>query len=193
MDEVSVPTTPNKIPTIHFDAEEELPQQPPPPVVRSQSFEIPRSKPQGIHAHFDTTTSELRPGINRASISHSEGYGLRRPSVQSRRSFATSVSSFSLYSNFAGERFQHKKKKGKKHTAEHIDVEKARDKKQQHRSSQSSDESSSSSSSSSEDDVSGKSIDEDDDDGKPKATVGKAMLMFLKAFIGSGVLFIPKA
>lgn len=183
MEEVSVPTT--RIPTIHFEAEEQEDEPQQPPVVRSQSFEIPRSKPQGIHAHFDTTTSELRPGINRASISHSEGYGLRRPSVQSRRSFATSVSSFSLYSNFAGERFQHKKKKGKKHTTDHIDIEKARDKKQQHRSSQSSDESSM------EDDVSSKSIDEEDE--KPKATVGKAMLMFLKAFIGSGVLFIPKA
>ncbi|KAI8882497.1 hypothetical protein K501DRAFT_186619 [Backusella circina FSU 941] len=34
---------------------------------------------------------------------------------------------------------------------------------------------------------------EDVDTDVPKASVGKAMFMFLKAFIGSGVLFLPKA
>lgn len=34
---------------------------------------------------------------------------------------------------------------------------------------------------------------EDTEELAPKASVGKAMFMFLKAFIGSGVLFLPKA
>ena len=44
----------------------------------------------------------------------------------------------------------------------------------------------------SEYDISSVNSDEEGADA-PKASVGKAMFMFLKAFIGSGVLFLPKA
>lgn len=166
------PTT--TIPTITF--QDVLPQL---PTLRSQSFELPRGKQQGVHAHFDKGTSIVRPGMNKSSVSHSEGYSLRRPSVQSRKSFSRSISSFSLYSHFAGERFSHndkRRKDSRKLSMENIDLEKRRNRE----------------SISSIDDNSVKSFNSDDS-GSPKASVGKAMVMFLKAFIGSGVLFLPKA
>lgn len=165
------PTT--TIPTITFQ------DAPPPlPTLRSQSFELPRGKQQGVHAHFDKTASTVRPGMNKSSISHSEGYSLRRPSVASRKSFSRSVSSFSLYSHFAGERFSHNKRKdSRKLSMDTTDIEKRKNVKD---------------STSTIDDNSAKSFDSESGE-SPKASVGKAMVMFLKAFIGSGVLFLPKA
>lgn len=159
---------------------------------RSQSFELPREKQQGVHAHFDTSASSVRPGMNRASISHNEGQVLKRPSLHPRGSFARSISSFSLYSKFAGERFN---PTGNKHRAASIG-------KRRKNSSTSLEEcevgvEKCAGSSNLEEELvsisSNQDDNEDDDDGVPKASVGKAMFMFLKAFIGSGVLFLPKA
>jgi hypothetical protein len=167
---------------------------PPLPTLRSQSFELPRAKQEGVHAHFDKDSSIVRPGMNHTSASHSEGYSAdRRPSLHSRKSFTTSVSSFSLYSHFAGERFsdnindnEKRRRKNKKFSLDHIDIEKKK------RSEPYS--SSNSSSVEEEEDISSsKNLDEDNDADSRKASVGKAMFMFLKAFIGSGVLFLPKA
>jgi hypothetical protein len=161
---------------------------------RSQSFEIPREKQQGVHARFDTSASSVRPGMGRAGISHNEGQVLRRPSLQhSHRSFARSVSSFSLYSNFAGERFNqtgHKHcaasiEKRRKSNSKSLSVEQREIPQEKRRVGSSNDIEYGYSSNS--------SIDDEEDDGTPKASVGKAMFMFLKAFIGSGVLFLPKA
>ncbi|KAL9557337.1 hypothetical protein PS6_001881 [Mucor atramentarius] len=172
--------SPNAIPTIQIQE----PTSPPAlPTLRSQSFELPREKTAGVHAHFDASDSAVRPGINRASISHSEGYTLRRPSLNSRKSFARSVSSFSLYSHFAGERFSHPHHRhhssSRKNSAKSLDVEDVSLK-----GGDSSDSSYSNTSSTDE---------KDGENESPKASVGKAMFMFLKAFIGSGVLFLPKA
>ncbi|CEP12736.1 hypothetical protein [Parasitella parasitica] len=172
---------PNSIPTIQIQEPSSLP--PSLPTLRSQSFEIPREKTSGAHAHFDTSASFIRPGINRASKSHSEGYTLRRPSINSRKSFARSVSSFSLYSHFAGERFSHPNRhhhhpSSRKNSAKSSDLEDVSFKGASTDSNYSN----------------GSSIDEKGDGTMaPKASVGKAMFMFLKAFIGSGVLFLPKA
>ncbi|KAI8059979.1 transmembrane amino acid transporter protein-domain-containing protein [Gilbertella persicaria] len=84
-----------------------------------------------------------------------------------RKSFARSVSSISLYSHFAGERFDHH---------------------HHHRS-----KSSRPASLKEEKDASCHSSTSEDEEDAPKASVRKAMFMFLKAFIGSGVLFLPKA
>lgn len=165
------PTT--TIPTITF---QDIP--PPLPTLRSQSFDLPRGKQQGVHAHFDKAAAMVRPGMAKSSISHSEGYSLRRPSVASRKSFSRSVSSFSLYSHFAGERFSHNKRKdSRKLFMETSDLKKCKHFKE---------------STSTVDDNSAKSFDSENGE-PPKASVGKAMVMFLKAFIGSGVLFLPKA
>ncbi|GAA5810209.1 hypothetical protein MFLAVUS_003628 [Mucor flavus] len=162
------PTT--AIPSITFqDAPPNL------PTVRSQSFELPRGKQQGVHAHFEN--SIVRPGMTKTGVSHSEGYSLRRPSIHSRKSFARSVSSFSLYSHFAGERFGNNDKKRK--NSRKLSMEETEKR------------AASSGDISMEEDGSDKSLDEGE--GPPKASVGKAMFMFLKAFIGSGVLFLPKA
>lgn len=175
-------TSPNSIPRIQIQEPTSPPLPPPLPTLRSQSFEIPREKTTGVHAHFNTSASSARPGMNRASISHSEGYTLRRPPVHTRKSFARSVSSFSLYSHFAGERFSHPNHRhyssSRKTSAKSLDVEDVSIK------GGSSDSSYSSTSSINE---------KDGDNVSPKASVGKAMFMFLKAFIGSGVLFLPKA
>jgi hypothetical protein len=184
MNPQQIPTNVRANPTIQIEE--------PSAKLRSQSFEIPREKQQGVHAHFDDFASSVRPGINRAGISHNEGQVLQRPSLSTHRSFARSVSSFSLYSNFAGERFnetghkhrtvsigRRKKKKSKSAKGSQVAREKG------HVESSDMEDGFSSSSS-------GNSI-EDDHDDTPKASVGKAMFMFLKAFIGSGVLFLPKA
>jgi hypothetical protein len=171
--------------------------------LRSQSFELPRDNKQqeGIHAHFDKEASIIRPAINRASISHSEGTNLRRPSIHSRKSFPTSVSSISLYSHFAGEDFtsyhdptSEHRKPSKKFSLENIDLEKKKTGK--NTADANNEIISVTDDSSSIDDVG--SYKEDDissneSSSSPKASVGKAMFMFLKAFIGSGVLFLPKA
>ncbi|KAI8647093.1 transmembrane amino acid transporter protein-domain-containing protein [Parasitella parasitica] len=103
--------------------------------------------------------------------------------MNSRKSFARSVSSFSLYSHFAGERFSHPNRhhyhsSSRKNSAKSSDVEDVSVKGASTDSNYSN----------------GSSIDEKDGEtSAPKASVGKAMFMFLKAFIGSGVLFLPKA
>ncbi|KAK4510943.1 uncharacterized protein ATC70_000052 [Mucor velutinosus] len=175
--------SPNAIPTIQIQE----PTSPPPhlPTLRSQSFELPREKTTGARAHFDTPASAVRPGFNRASISHSEGYTFRRPSLNSRKSFARSVSSFSLYSHFAGERFSHPHHRHHRHSLSRKSSAKSSDVEDVSIKDGTSSDSSYNNTS---------SIDEKDGENEtPKASVGKAMFMFLKAFIGSGVLFLPKA
>lgn len=138
---------PTDIPTIEIDA-----ASPTLYTIKSKSFEIPRPR-----AHFDTLAT-------RPDVSTQES---QRPNIYSHRSLTQSVSSLSLYSHFAGERFS------PKHSIETRSREIKRDNK--------ADDSSETATSFSEEEE------------EPKASVSKAMFMFLKAFIGSGVLFLPKA
>lgn len=184
------PPTKSDIPTINFD----LASSPPPlQSSRPQSFELSR---ESKHAHFDSISSNGRPIINRVSLSHIEGRNLRRPSIHSRKSFATSISSFSLYSHFADEDFssshnEKRKQASRKSSLEKIDLEKKKTRKNDGGDEALSD------TDSSIDDVASYKEDDDEYNGEkkdsPKASVGKAMFMFLKVFIGSGVLFLPKA
>lgn len=156
-------------------------------VIKSKSFDIP-ARP--LHINFDTTAdpSTIRPAMNRSSVSHNDAYEQKRPPIYTHRSFTTSVSSFSLYSHFAGEKFGHRKHSlderrlsMKRHSSPSLRA--------MEKGGSSTDKQSSATSSQS--DVCEKDVTEEDS--TPKASVGKAMFMFLKAFIGSGVLFLPKA
>lgn len=109
---------------------------------------------------FDNIDEAPRPGLKRSAKSLAT---LQIP--KQRPALRTAASSVSLYSHFAGERFESEKSKlpraaslGDQHVHDDDDDD-----------------------------------DDDDDYDTPTATVGKAMFMFLKAFIGSGVLFLPKA
>ncbi|KAG0173915.1 hypothetical protein DFQ28_009609 [Apophysomyces sp. BC1034] len=156
--------------------------------IRSRSVEIPREKPieqlkdrGGFRAHFvhevphghQQTEARTRPGISGRS------YSFNPPSIR-RLSISRSVSSFSLYSKFAGERFDVPRPRTKSN--DNIDIEKRSKTKKAEIANGGIEENS----------VEHSEETEDQPD-QPKASVGKAMFMFLKAFIGSGVLFLPKA
>lgn len=145
-------------------------------IIKAKSFDIPTRT-----LHFDDTardTTTTRPAMNRASLSHNDAYEKQRPPIYTHRSFTQSVSSFSLYSHFAGEKFTHKKHSFDDRRLKRNSFHSFRDKK----------------SSNEDDENQSTSIDEEiEEPTTPKASVGKAMFMFLKAFIGSGVLFLPKA
>jgi hypothetical protein len=155
-------------------------------LVRSHSMELPTTE---MRAHFDESANIKRPSINRASISHSEGQqqpSSRRPSVMSRRSFAYSVSSFSLYSHFAGERFSNPRHPISRASMDDLSNKRKNSNARSLASYQRGTDS---------EKLKAQEVEsiEDVDSDSPKASVGKAMFMFLKAFIGSGVLFLPKA
>ncbi|KAG1144873.1 hypothetical protein G6F37_008296 [Rhizopus arrhizus] len=169
---------------------------------RSRSFEHPRaeymsdmdpSQPES-HAHFSSNLDDMpnvipRPNTNR---SHTTGQIKPRPRVTSaatsfmspenRRSMVRNISSFSLYSNFAGEHLDDRTPHGRFNFAS-MSEEKRNSIQSQRSSLKLKMEESS---------VGVESPSEIEEEG-PKASVGKAMFMFLKAFIGSGVLFLPKA
>ena len=144
------------------------------------------------HAHFSSDLDAMpnvipRPNTNR---SHTTGQIEPRPKVRSaatsfmspenRRSMVRNISSFSLYSNFAGEHLDDRTPHGRFNFAS-MSEEKRNSIQSQRSSLKLKMEEAS---------VGGES--EIEEEG-PKASVGKAMFMFLKAFIGSGVLFLPKA
>lgn len=158
--------------------------------IRSRSYEYPRAEyidsPKG-NAHFseeEKTSESLRPNPTRM---HTTGQIKSRPKASSRAtSFVSPVarmsmvrnfSTFSLYSNFAGERLEDNHSRRVKPVL--VDSEKK------------------SICSEVKQDISPYDEESLSEEGKdssvPKASVGKAMFMFLKAFIGSGVLFLPKA
>jgi hypothetical protein len=88
---------------------------------------------------------------------------------------ARSYSSFSLYANFAGEALDDEDEEGHHHHHRRRVAGGAQDSRINEE----------------------EKLDEEDqvDESRkaPTASVGKAMFMFLKAFLGSGVLFLPKA
>lgn len=170
--------------------------------IRSQSYNIPRERPNtprsASRAHFGESERMPnhignRPEYNDSSRMNSSinATSSPRPKISSRatsfataakrRSMARTISSLSVYSNFAGERLDDSyprptlgnlidEEKNKSYTASRNTSLNKR-----------------------EESVVGEELIEDATEVAPKASVGKAMFMFLKAFIGSGVLFLPKA
>ncbi|KAL9550491.1 hypothetical protein MBANPS3_004697 [Mucor bainieri] len=190
--------------------------------IRSKSYDLPRHRPTGgsrqaSHAHFadiiedegaptsrpnseainnNTMPNHIRrPHFDESNRVNSTG-NVRptpRPKISSRttsfasvaakrRSMARTISSLSLYSNFAGERLDDSYQGSRSHRNSMVDPEKRQSYISQKSSIRKHEESSV-----------GEEMVEDIEDAVPKASVGKAMFMFLKAFIGSGVLFLPKA
>ncbi|OBZ83315.1 Vacuolar amino acid transporter 3 [Choanephora cucurbitarum] len=181
--------------------------------IRSKSYTAPKSTAtttsSGIlnspkqpgHAHFAPGSMDQMP--NRKSV-HDYNENSRansfaswapkttRPGMYSRttsfaslsakrKSFARTVSSFSVYSNFAGERLDHSRRNSRQMSSlaeseKRQSIGSAKASIRKHK----------------ESTVGEDSIEAVEDE-VPKASVGKAMFMFLKAFIGSGVLFLPKA
>lgn len=188
--------------------------------IRSKSYDLPRLRPTGgsrqtSHAHFDdiiedegAPTSRSNSEINNTMPNHirrprfDESSRLNstsnvrpspRPKINSRttsfasvaakrRSMARTISSLSLYSNFAGEHLDDSYRGDSSHRNSTVDPEKGQSYISQKSSIHKHEES-----------TVGDEMVEDIEDATPKASVGKAMFMFLKAFIGSGVLFLPKA
>lgn len=166
--------------------------------IRSKSYDIPRQRPTAgsrttSRAHFAPTTEEMPNHIPRPEYQNrinstgnirpklSSRVSSFAPSAAKRRSIARTISSFSVYSNFAGERLDDSSQHH--HSRPNLGSMVDEEKKRSHRSSIHKHEEST---------IGEESIEEAEDD-IPKASVGKAMFMFLKAFIGSGVLFLPKA
>ncbi|CAO3636810.1 unnamed protein product [Mucor hiemalis] len=170
--------------------------------IRSKSYNVSskkpavgRARPQS-HAHF--AESEMpnlieRPEYVEKNRANTSGTGrpTPRPTLSSRvssfaspakrRSMARTISSLSVYSNFAGERLDDTQRI-RPNLNSLIDEEKRKSYISQKSSLHKHEES-----------TVGDELIEDAEDTVPKASVGKAMFMFLKAFIGSGVLFLPKA
>jgi hypothetical protein len=175
------------------------PPQPSPDVnARSQSVAFPAAKSSPLrlsHAHFDIPNirSELNTDPERAkSMGNIPGVaGSSRPktsrttsfaaSMKKRQSMVRNMSSYSLYSNFAGEHLDDDYLPSRRSSM--ASAAARRRSLASHRSSGKYDEKI----------IGEEHLEEDVEDEVPTASVGKAMFMFLKAFIGSGVLFLPKA
>lgn len=173
--------------------------------IRSQSYNLPKDRPNtgsprpASRAHFGDSERMPnhignRPELNESSpVSSSANIQSSvRPKISSRatsfanaakrRSMARTISSLSVYSNFAGEHLDDSYHQ-RPTLGNLIDEEKNKSYAASHRSSVNKHEES----------TVGEELIEDALDTAPKASVRKAMFMFLKAFIGSGVLFLPKA
>ncbi|KAI8991028.1 transmembrane amino acid transporter protein-domain-containing protein [Mycotypha africana] len=172
--------------------------------IRSNSYNSPRNigssnlaNSERRHTHFlDDTVFPNRmsnsPNVNSNRMSNSRPTSARfasRPKINSRttsfasvaakrRSIARTISSLSVYSHFAGEHLDDSPAASRRHS--------------QVLSEKRSSFTSGATDPKHEEAAVGEEI-EDVGDQPPKASVGKAMFMFLKAFIGSGVLFLPKA
>ncbi|KAI9022978.1 transmembrane amino acid transporter protein-domain-containing protein [Phycomyces nitens] len=163
--------------------------------MRSRSYETSRPS-NGNPPHFNRGQSEFFTPLSTTKIEKDglyPGKPQTRPKPGSRASsFARSINSVSLYGNFAGENLDDSKRRKQPNLRHMIDEEQDLG-----RTSSINSEfkptisisTGSISRSSDDSDLSDGSIEDD----KPKSSVGKAMFMFLKAFIGSGVLFLPKA
>ncbi|KAF7728172.1 hypothetical protein EC973_006566 [Apophysomyces ossiformis] len=158
--------------------------------IRSRSVELPRLKSTeklktsgGFRTHFvngelhvrHPAGTSKRPGIARRSHSFN-------PSLIGTRSITRSVSSFSLYDKFAGERFDVRRPRTTSNNTGGREKGGNTHKKNHH-----GDKASEEISTNPSEEASEERVDQ------PQASTGKAMFMFLKAFIGSGVLFLPKA
>lgn len=170
---------------------------------RSQSYTTPSQRPAAAsrsasRAHFDESERmpnhiSNRPEFNEGSRANSSinATSTPRPKISSRatsfataakrRSMVRTISSLSVYSNFAGERLDDSYPRPT--LGNMIDEEKRKSYAGSRKSSMDKHEES----------TVGEELIEDASEVAPKASVGKAMFMFLKAFIGSGVLFLPKA
>ncbi|KAG1622530.1 hypothetical protein G6F46_000768 [Rhizopus delemar] len=167
--------------------------------VRSRSYEHPKtdymsSLPTGNnnHAHFsDLDTMPNAKPRPRNSRMNTTGQIRSRPKLSSRaasivspvsrNSMIRNLSTFSLYSNFAGERLEENQNRQRPTC---VDEEKCKNNASRRSSLKNKTEVSV---------MDEESFVESDENDKPKASFSKAMFMFLKAFIGSGVLFLPKA
>jgi hypothetical protein len=171
--------------------------------IRSKSYDVPRKRPDTdrgtasrpvSRAHFapDTMPNHIsRPNYNDRVNSTGNIRPTPRPKLGSRvssfapsaakrRSIARTISSFSVYSNFAGERLDDGPYH---HSKSNLGPVASEEKRKSYQSSLRKHEES----------TIGDEMIEEAEDNIPKSSVGKAMFMFLKAFIGSGVLFLPKA
>ncbi|KAI9254076.1 transmembrane amino acid transporter protein-domain-containing protein [Sporodiniella umbellata] len=139
------------------------------------------------HAHF---TDPARPEANRLNTT---GQIKSRPTLSSRatsfmspakrKTMVRNLSSFSLYTNFAGERLDERAPRNRVHL-ESMNEEKRKSIMTQRSSIKNFHKESS---------LAEEEEASPEEEEAPKASVGKAMFMFLKAFLGSGVLFLPKA
>lgn len=172
--------------------------------IRSMSYEDPRpdyssavetpTPPKTIHharfANYDDLPNAIpRPETARMNTT---GQIKQRPKPSSRatsfisparrKSMARTISSLSLYGNFAGERFDVPFYQSRVSLAS-MSEEKRKSILSQRSSIKNMKQ---------EESSIGETEPEIESD-IPRASVGKAMFMFLKAFVGSGVLFLPKA
>ncbi|RCH83230.1 neutral amino acid transporter [Rhizopus stolonifer] len=123
--------------------------------------------------------ASMRPHKNTRPKISSRTTSFASISAAKRKSLARTVSSLSVYSNFAGERLDDSRRNSRH--IEPFDEEKRKSL------------ASNTSVRKHEESTIGEESMEQEEEEVPKASVGKAMFMFLKAFIGSGVLFLPKA
>ncbi|KAL0096468.1 transmembrane amino acid transporter protein-domain-containing protein [Phycomyces blakesleeanus] len=152
---------------------------------RQSSYLSAKSTPNLTHPPYPPPPPPHSSHPPRTATPHASFFHSRQ-----RHQFVRSVSSFSLYSHFAGEDFDThqttrpsivaEKRRSfiaegssafSRHQERIVDLRSPKEKRE------------------TEEDEE----EEDDDDDVPKASVTKAMFMFLKAFVGSGVLFLPKA
>jgi hypothetical protein len=189
--------------------------------IRSKSYEHPKTDSELAPAtgakspvHFAPDVAEhLRPNYNANSRGYSTGNvntGTPRPKINNRttsfaiperpkissrttsfakavakrQTMARTLSSASLYSNFAGERYGESRSHSRS-TSRAGSLYK--DEKRKSMGSNKTEDIKH------EESTLGDEMVEDVEEGEAKASVGKAMFMFLKAFIGTGVLFLPKA
>ncbi|KAI7905038.1 transmembrane amino acid transporter protein-domain-containing protein [Cokeromyces recurvatus] len=183
--------------------------------IRSKSYELPRyrkeDKKRTSYTHFTpmatmpNQNNMPRPHFNRMNTTGQYQMNRQqiRPKVSSRTntssfigpsakrmSMARTISSLSLYSNFAGEHLDDHHHHHHRHSKPNLDNNMIDEEKRD------SYDSTIPSSSVHKHEVSfidEAHVEDLEDTTAPKASVGKAMFMFLKAFIGSGVLFLPKA
>lgn len=161
----------------------------------------PNMNPRGIstgNIHFQerpqmssrTTSFATPPNRPKMSSRGTSFASIKQATAAKRKSMARTISSYSLYSNFAGERLDDSYHGKRPDFNSMTDDEKKSYVEEKRKSYLST---SPSSVHKHEESMIGQELVEDVGDAPPKASVGKAMFMFLKAFIGSGVLFLPKA
>jgi hypothetical protein len=137
-----------------------------------------------------TTSFATPPNRPKMSSRGTSFASIKQATAAKRKSMARTISSYSLYSNFAGERLDDNHRDNRPDFNSMSDDEKKAYVDNKRKSYVST---TVSSLHKHEESMVGQELVEDVGDAPPKASVGKAMFMFLKAFIGSGVLFLPKA
>lgn len=156
----------------------------PQPASRSTSFaNTPSPRPRSY-----ANTLPSRPNMS----SRGTSFASFRQVAAKRKSIARTISSYSVYSNFAGERLDDEDEIA--HKRPNLN-NMTNDERKSYVEKRKSIVSTTRSSVFLKQEEAGveEAVEDVTDVQKPKSTVGKAMFMFLKAFIGSGVLFLPKA